>query len=519
MADWTRRRFLDTTAKTVALASIPAIFQLDPAKAFASPLSGGGKASDYMKHFLVDEDLIRKTMATALEHGGDYCDIYFEHSMTNQIGLEDDLVSNAFSNVDFGVGIRVCAGDQTGFSFTEEITPKAMKLAAKTAANIANSSKTMPPHSFQNKRIPSYSPIKTLWEDVSIEQKIPILQKINSRMSGQDEKIVKTQVWFTDHNKYIMLATSDGRLVCDYQPMTRLFAMCTAVKGERREQGSHSFGGREGIEYYSDEVMNHLADTAVERTLRQFEAEKPDAGEMEVVLAPGNSGILLHEAIGHGMEADFNRKGTSIFADKIGKPVAESFVSIVDDGTNPNMRGTINVDDEGNDTEKTFMVRGGTLESYLHDRISSRHYNVQPTGNGRRQSFRHIPMPRMRNTYMLPGPHDPQEIIRSVKKGVYAESFSNGQVAIGAGDFTFYVLTGYEIENGKLGRPIKDVNLIGNGPDVLSKIVMVGNDLELMAGGGTCGKNGQWMPVSFGLPTIKVSAITVGGVNRRGSGA
>ena len=234
---------------------------------------------------------------------------------------------------------------------------------------------------------------------------------------------------------------------------------------------------------------------------------------MEVVLAPGSSGILLHEAIGHGMEADFNRKKISTFADKMGKPVAEPFVNIVDDGTLPHMRGSLNVDDEGNDTQMTMLVENGILSSYLHDRISSAYYNVKPTGNGRRQSFRFSPVPRMRNTYMLAGPHDPEEIIRSVKKGIYTEKFTNGQVSIGAGDFTFYVKNGYLIEDGKKTKPIKDVNIIGNGPEVLRCITMVGSDSKLGESGGTCGKDGQRVPVQMGLPTVKVSAITVGGVN------
>ncbi len=234
---------------------------------------------------------------------------------------------------------------------------------------------------------------------------------------------------------------------------------------------------------------------------------------MEVVLAAGGSGILLHEAIGHGMEADFNRKEISIFSDKINKPVAEKFVSIVDDGTNPNMRGSINIDDEANDSQKTFLVEDGILKSYLHDRISAKYYKVEPTGSGRRESFRYAPMPRMRNTYMLPGPHTKEEIIKSVKKGLYTKSFTNGQVFIGAGDFTFYVKSGFLIENGELTKPVKDINIIGNGPEVLENIVMVADDFEMDQGGWICGKNGQSVPVSLGLPTVKVSKITVGGLN------
>ena len=271
--------------------------------------------------------------------------------------------------------------------------------------------------------------------------------------------------------------------------------------------------GRYGIEHYTPERIDTLARDAVRRTVLLFDAVKPSAGEMEVVLAPGSSGILLHEAIGHGMEADFNRKKISIFADKMGKSVAEKFVNIVDDGTIPGLRGTINVDDEGNATRKTFLVENGVLRSYMHDRISARYYGVEPTGNGRRETFRFSPIPRMRNTFMPPGPHDPEEIIRSVKKGIYTEEFTNGQVSIGAGDFTFYVKTGYLIENGRKTRPIKDVNVIGNGPEVLRRITMVGNDLKFDDGWWTCGKDGQGAPNQMGLPTVKVSAITVGGVN------
>lgn len=513
MAHRTRREFLITSAKGVALASIPAVFNLNPVAALASPVDQGDTLSNYYNHFGIDEEIIRRIMAVALERGGDYCDVFFEHTISNSIRLEDDIVSQASAKIDFGVGIRVCKGDQTGYSFTEELTPEAMKLAARTAANIASGTKTVPPKQLSLHQTPGYYVTETAWEDVSIDLKIPLLQRVNARLHQADARIIKTQVYFTDSNSFILIATSDGRLVHDYQPMTRMFAMCTAEENGHREEGRHHIGGRRSLEYYTDQKLDDLADTAVKRTVSLFGAVKPDAGEMEVVLAPGNSGILLHEAIGHGMEADYNRRDVSIFADKIGQPVAEPFVSIIDDGTNPNLRGSINVDDEANDSEKTYLVRDGILESYMHDRISAKHYGVKPTGNGRRQSFRHNAIARMRNTYMLNGPHDPEEIIRSVKKGIYAEYFSNGEVHIGAGDFTFYVKSGRIIENGQLGKTIKDVNIIGNGPEVLRRIVMVGNDMSIMEGGGTCGKDGQWQPVSFGLPTVKVSAITVGGVN------
>ena len=508
----TRRKFLEIGAKGAVLASIPAIFKSNPAAAFITPQLDS-KIGSYYEHFGVDETIIHDVIATALARGGDYCDVFFQHKISNSVGLEDNSVDRAYVNIDYGVGIRVVEKDQTGYSFTEEITPKAMRLAAKTAANIASQAKAVPPENMSFYDTPNYYPIKTRWEDVKIDQKIPYLQTINNRVFSLDKRIVKSNISFSDESSYILVATSDGRIVCDYQPMTSLAASCNAEQDGRREQNGFKLSGRQGIEFFTPENLDRLASQAVSRTVVLFDAVKPSAGEMEVVLAPGRSGILLHEAIGHGMEADFNRKGISIFSDKMGKPVAESFVSIVDDGTIPNNRGCINVDDEGNDTEKTFLVENGILRSYLHDHISAGHYKVKPTGNGRRQSFRYAPIPRMRATYMLPGPHHPEEIIQSVKKGLYAEAFTNGEVHIGAGDFTFYVKSGYLIENGKITRPVKDINIIGNGPRVLENIVMVGNDLKLSESGGTCGKDGQSMPVSMGLPTVKVSSITVGGAS------
>lgn len=513
MAGMTRRDFVRLGATGMALASIPGVFRGNPLAALTSPAVEQGKLAEYYKHFGVDEAIIRQIMATALGRGGDYCDIFFQHNINNFVGLEDDIVNRAYTNIDFGVGIRVIEGDQIGYSFTEEITPEAMKQAAKTAANIANQTGTAPPVALKFHSSPNYYPIETLWEDVGVDQKIPYLMKINERMVAQDQRIVKSRVYFQDDSSYILVATSDGKTVCDYQPLTRVDAVCSAEQNGQREENYFNLSARMGIEMLSPENVNRLADEAVRRTVALFDAVKPRAGEMEVVLAAGSSGILLHEAIGHGMEADFNRKEISIYSDKIGKPVAETIVSIVDDGTNPGLRGSINVDDEANESEKTYLVENGILTGYLHDRISAKHYKVKTTGNGRRQSFRFPPLPRMRNTYMLNGPHTKDEIISSVKNGLYAESFTNGQVKIGAGDFTFYVKSGFLIENGVLTKPVKDVNIIGNGPDVLTKTVMVADDSAFAEGGWICGKDGQSVPVSLGLPTVKVSSITVGGVS------
>ena len=508
-----RRSFLGAGSRGLAAVTVlPYLLKSQLPKALAMPSTPDMSLSDYYAHFGVDEKTIQKVMAEALSRGGDYCDLFFQHSISNYIGLEDKAVNRAYNNVDFGVGIRVLKGDQTGYSFTEEITPATMEAAARTAANIATAAKKVAPIRLAPHDTPNYYVLKTPWEEVPIDTKIPYLQKINDHVFTLDKRVIKCSIWFSNQTSYVLVATSDGRVVHDYQPMGMIYVNCTAEQDGRREENFYGLGGRTGIEFFTPDTVDRLARESVRRTVALFEAVKPDAGEMEVVLAAGSSGILLHEAIGHGMEADFNRKSISIFSDKINKPVAEKFVSIVDDGTNPNVRGSINVDDEGNDTEKTFLVKDGILRSYLHDRISASYYGVKSTGSGRRESFRFSPMPRMRNTYMLPGPHTKEEIIRSVKKGLYAESFTNGQVFIGAGDFTFYVKSRALIEDGKLTRPVKDVNIIGNGPKVLKDIAMVADDFKMDDGGWTCGKNGQGVPVSLGLPTVKVSKITVGGV-------
>jgi TldD protein len=495
------------------VAAVPFALRAEPSVALDADLNASSPPSRYMTHFGVDSGVIRKVMDAALSRGGDHCDLFFEHTISNSIGLEDKAVNRAATSVDFGVGIRVLKGDQTGYSFTEELTPAAMLQAARTAAGIADSAGKKAPVEFKPHDTPRYYPVEISWESVKTDRKVPLLAAMNDKVFALDKRIVRCTVSFSDQTRYLLMVRSDGRMVADFQPMTYASVSCVAEQTGRREDSYFSRSGRYGFEYYTPEKLDQMSTEAVRRTLLLFDAVKPSAGEMEVVLAPASSGILLHEAIGHGMEADFNRKKVSIFADKIGKPVAEKFVSIVDDGTNPKQRGSINVDDEGNDGQRTMLVENGILRSYLHDQISAQYYKVAPTGNGRRESFRYAPLPRMRNTYMLPGPHTREEIIGSVKKGIYAEDFLNGEVFIGAGDFTFYVKMGYLIENGKLTRPLKDVNIIGNGPQVLSRINMVGNDLKLDEGTWTCGKNGQSVPVQQGLPTVKVASITVGGTN------
>lgn len=506
-----RRRFLQHTAAGLAGAAL-----VGPLSGCGhDPISGqeafpGTSAADYYALFGVDEDVIRRTLSEGLSGGGDFCDLYFQKTVSNSVGLEDNQVNSVRNSMDFGVGIRVVKGDRTGYSFTEEITPEALRQAARTAASIADAGGHCQPAAFRVSRGQNYYPVETPWEAAGIDMKIPYLMRLNEKALSLDSRIVSCQVGFGNESTQILIANSEGAIAFDSQPMARIALGCVAVQDGRREENYARVSGRLGAEFFAGREVDELAATAVRRTVELFDAVTPEGGQMPVVLAPGMSGILLHEAIGHAMEADFNRKGESTFSDKLGRPVASPFVSIVDDGTVPGARGAINIDDEGNPSEKTYMVRDGILESYLHDRISAVHYGLRPTGNGRRQSFRYAPQPRMRCTYMENGPHHRDEIIASVRHGLYAEHFTNGQVEIGAGDFSFYVKSGRLIENGKLTRPVKDVNIIGNGPKVLGDIVMVADDLAMSVDGGTCGKGGQWVPVSMGLPTIKVSEITVG---------
>lgn len=466
----------------------------------------------YFTRFGIDERLLRETLAVALSRGGDYADVFCQHKVSHTMALEDGEVNRAYASADLGVGVRVVKGDQTGYAYTEDLTLEALRIAAATAAAIADGPSRAAPERFHAKGDkPDRYRLTRNWEDVRAEERLPMLRTLNERAFKADARIKKVTLGISDEYGAVLIADSEGRLVEDLQPMTQAWLSCVAEQGGRRESGGYNVAGRTGFDFYGEERLARVVREAVARTVVLFEAAQPPPGEMPVVMAAGSSGILLHEAIGHGMEADFNRKNTSIYADKIGRAVAKPFVNIVDDGTVDFARGAINVDDEGNVAKKTLLVDHGTLATYLHDSISAKHYGVAPTGNGRRESYKFPPMPRMRATYMLPGPHDKEEIVRSVKKGIYCQNFTNGQVKIGAGDFTFYVKNGFLIEDGKLTRPVKDVNIIGNGPKVLERIDMVSSDLALDEGGWTCGKDGQSVPVSQGLPTVRVSSITVGG--------
>ena len=464
--------------------------------------------------FGVDESVAAQALSEAMSRGAEFADLYFQHVRTTSLSLEDGIISSANTGVDQGVGIRAVVGDQVGYAFSESLEADAIYAAARTAAAIAEGTKNVPPQHLQGREVDNYYAIDRDWDEVNITERLPLVQNAETMTRARDPAIEKVSVGWMDRDECVLIVTSDGVFNTDRRPMATLYCSVTANKNGVRQSNGASVSRREGIGYFTEENIKAVCQKAVDRTMILFEAQRPPAGEMPVVLAAGASGILLHEAIGHGLEADFNRKGTSIYATMINEKVAPDFVTIVDDGLQENDRGALNVDDEGQATACTTLIENGVLKSYLHDRISAKHYGVAPTGSGRRESFRHVPMPRMRSTYMLDGPHSRDEIIGAVDYGIIADTFTNGQVQIGAGDFTFYIKNGWLIEGGKITAPIKDVNIIGNGPEALKNVVMAAGDAVLDDGSWTCGKNGQGVPVSMGVPTMLVEkSMTVGGVN------
>ncbi len=484
------------------------------AKHGGSTLPAATPDNPFLAWFGVDEAMLRRVMAELTSRGATHADAYFQHIRSNTIVMEDGIVSQAYSNIEQGVGLRVVVGDQVGFAFTEDLTEPAMIAAARTAAAIASGAPGPRPErlAFREAGRGHYA-VEVPWSEVGIDRKLPRIQKAEALARAGDPSIKKVTLYWGDSEERVMVVNKDGRIVTDRRPMARIGVNVTAEKGGVTQSNGSNLAGRRGLDFFEDAQLQQVTRQAVDRTMVLFDARRPPAGELPVILEAGASGILLHEAIGHGLEADFNRKGTSIYASMLGKKVAPDFVTIVDDATQANERGALNIDDEGNPTEKTVLVDHGVMASYLHDSISARHYKHKGTGSGRRESFRHAPMPRMRSTYMGSGPHSRDEIIASVKKGIIAETFTNGQVQIGAGDFTFYIKNGWLIEDGKITAPIKDINIIGNGPEALRNVTMVGNDTKLDFGGWTCGKDGQSVPVSQGMPTTLVSKMTVGGEN------
>lgn len=470
------------------------------------------KLHDALNHFRVTINDLESIMAVAMERGATYADIYFEHAYSNNVRLIDNNVDNASSNIEYGAGVRVVVGDQTGYAYTEIATVDELLKAARMANRIASNGEKYNNVNIQELTNPNRYPILHHWEEKTLLDRKPWLEKLNNRIFELDKRVKKVAITQGDGTSDILFFNSEGNIFSDSIPIAMLSATCVMEDDNgHREQAGSSRSFHTGYEFLTEELIEELAQEVVSRTAILFDATKPKGGEMAVVMGAGGSGILLHEAIGHAFEADFNRLGTSIFSDKLGKTICNPLINVVDDGTIPYNRGSINFDDEGIEGQKTYIVTEGRLTSYLHDRISARHYGVKPTGNGRRESFRYTPLPRMRATYMEAGPHSEEEMIANVKKGVYVDVFSNGQVQIGAGDFTFYVKSGWLIENGRLTTPIKDINVIGNGPEALAAISMVGNNPKIDNGTWTCGKDGQSCAVTCGMPSVLVDRLTVGG--------
>ena len=467
--------------------------------------------SHYTDIFKVSEEDLGRLTATALATGGDFCDLYFEHTTFFNLLLKDGVVSSGGFHTDFGVGIRVLKGEKTGYAYSENTEMSDMISAARTASAIATGS-TAAPVTYCNvtdRKLDLY-PMRDSWRTKSADTFLAFLKDLEKAILAKDGRIVKVIIRLADSVSDVMMYNSLGELTCETRPMGSISVTTVFQQEGKTENRSVSRSFRMGAELIGTSLLNELAEEAVKGIDERFAAIRPKGGQMPVVMGAGASGILLHEAMGHAFEADFNRKGQSIFSDRMGCRICPKGVDVVDDGTIAFNRGAGNYDDEGVPGEKTYMVKDGVLCSYLHDRISASRYGVTPTGNGRRENFRYNPIPRMRATYMESGNAEPEGIMASVRNGIYVDEFSNGQVKIGEGDFTFFVKSGFLIENGRLTAPVKDINIIGNGPQALSDILAVGNDLKIDNGTWTCGKE-QSVPVSCGMPTVLISSLTVGG--------
>ena len=467
----------------------------------------------FFERFGITQQDLEKYLAAALSAGGDYADLYFEYATSTSISVDESLVKSASQGITAGCGVRVVSGERTGYAYTDNLAADRILHAAKTAALIASAPAKQEIAGFKETPSRNLYSAPALSTDGEIAAKLDLVMRADRAARAYDPRIVQVRASYADELRHILVVGSDGTFATDTQPLSRMNVFVIAkASPENSTRGTSGGGGRVGIEFFqTDKTPEHFAHEAAKQAIIQLDAREAPAGEMEVVLGPGWPGILLHEAIGHGLEADFNRKKTSAFAELLGKRVASDKCTIVDNGTLPSRRGSLNIDDEGSSTQNTVLIEKGILKGYLSDKLSSRLMNMPDTGNGRRESFEHIPMPRMTNTYMMSGEDDPQDIIRSVKRGLYAVNFGGGQVDITNGKFVFSASEAYMIEDGKITAPVKGATLIGNGPDVLTRVSMVGNDLQLDEGVGTCGKDGQSVPVGVGIPTLKVDSITVGG--------
>jgi TldD protein len=486
----------------MAAASLPSLHDFDHKRYFFDTLG-------------LSERLLERCLGEALSAGGEFADLYFEAVTSTSLGMDESIVKTAAQGVSVGCGVRVLSGERTGFAYTDDLSPERLLKAARTAALIASGPQTTRVQGFRNPeatRTPQLYPVAGVTADAEIGAKLELIARADRAARAFDPRIVQVRAGLNDELRRILIAASDGTFASDTQPLARLNVAVIAKDEHGTARGSSGGGGRVTLEFFhGSKSPEHFASEAARTAVLQLGAVAAPAGEMEVVLGPGWPGVLLHEAVGHGLEADFNRKKTSAFAGLIGQQVASSKVTVVDNGRMPGRRGSLNVDDEGNPTQETVLIEKGILRGYLSDKLSARVMGMPNTGSGRRESYQAIPMPRMTNTYMLAGEDDPAEIIRSVKRGLYAVNFGGGQVDITNGKFVFSASEAYLIEDGKVTAPVKGATLIGNGPESLKYVSMVGNDLALDEGIGTCGKAGQSVPVGVGIPTVKLDRMTVGG--------
>ncbi|HEY9447980.1 MAG TPA: metalloprotease TldD [Burkholderiales bacterium] len=459
----------------------------------------------------LDHQQLQAVFGEILTHRVDYADLYFQYSRNESWSLEEGIVKSGSFNIDQGVGVRAVSGEKTAFAYSDDITFDALQAAAHATRAIARQGQS---GATQVARINGgrslYAPQDPLGS-LQDADKVALLERLERHARALDARVTQVMAYLAGEYEVVLVTRSDGVQAADVRPLVRVSVQVIVEHEGRREQGSYGGGGRFDYAYFTDEILREYARRAVDQALINLDARPAPAGTMTVVLGPGWPGVLLHEAVGHGLEGDFNRKGTSAFSGRIGERVAAPGVTVVDDGTIASRRGSLNIDDEGNPTQRNVLIEDGVLKGYLQDSLNARLMGVVPTGNGRRESYAHIPMPRMTNTFMLNGDRDPQEIIASVKNGLYAVNFGGGQVDITSGKFVFSASEAYMIENGKLTHPVKGATLIGNGPDVLTRVSMIGNDMALDSGVGTCGKEGQSVPVGVGQPTLKIEGLTVGG--------
>lgn len=478
---------------------------------------------DMAKHDLLDpagltDNQLLQVLSKVLGSTVDNADLYFQSSYSESWVLEDSIIKGGSYNIDRGVGVRAMSGEKTGFAYSDDIVMPALESAAMAARSISKQGGHQAIKSCEwtvGRKL--YLPVNPI-SSHNEKDKISLLQKIDQYTRQQDPRVQQVSVSLAAEYETILIMSSDGHLAADIRPLVRLNVSVIVEQNGRREHGYAGGGGRFDYQYFYENDCAHAmeyAREAVRQALVNLDAIEAPAGTMPVILGPGWPGVLLHEAIGHGLEGDFNRKGTSIFSGRIGERVASSLCTVVDDGTLPNRRGSLNIDDEGTPTECTVLIEKGILKNYILDKRNARLMGMKSTGNGRRESYAHAPMPRMTNTYLLAGETPPEEIIASVKKGIYAVNFGGGQVDITSGKFVFSASEAYLIENGKITAPVKGATLIGNGPDVLTKVSMVGNDLQLDSGIGICGKDGQSVPVGVGQPTLRIDQLTVGGTNHQ----